>query len=67
MASTSNYPAPLCPKCGNCSFELKEITENSKTILVKCCDECGYEAGRQENYIPCETDDILKIHEKFLG
>jgi predicted nucleic-acid-binding Zn-ribbon protein len=65
MTSTSNYPEPLCPKCGSWSFELKEIIENSKTILVHCCEQCGYEVGRQENYTPCETDDIVAKYEKL--
>ena len=67
MPSTSKFPDPLCPKCGSYTFEFKEIIENSKTILVKCCEECNYEIGRQENYTPCETDDILAIYEKFVG
>ena len=67
MESSSNTFASECPKCGNCSFELKEIIENSKNILIRCCAKCGYEVERLENYTPCETDDIVRKFEKLMG
>jgi len=65
MESSSNTFVSSCPKCENRSFEIKEIIENSKTILVRCCTYCDYEVGRQENYTPCETDDIVRKFEKL--
>ena len=56
-----------CPKCGNRSFVIDELRENSKIILVSCCEYCGYEVGRQENYTSCETDDIVAKYEKLVG
>jgi len=67
MESSSNNLVSSCPKCENRSFEIKEIVENSKTILVRCCTFCDYEVGRQENYTPCETDDIVRKFEKLMG
>jgi len=56
-----------CPKCQNRSFELKELFENSKIVLANCCKKCGFEIGRQENYTPCYTDDIVAKYEKLVG
>jgi len=66
MESSSNTFASECPECENRSFEIKEIIENSKTILVRCCTFCDYEVGRQENYTPYETDDIVRKYEKLM-
>ena len=54
-----------CPKCGCREFELIESPGKSSSVLVMCCDNCGYVDGAMVDNTPSEVDDIVSKFEKY--
>lgn len=43
MAARTNYPAPPCPKCGECDNRIKNTyyTDDKRILRTRKCNLCG--------------------------